>query len=220
MLIDEKYNLVISIFGRRGSGKTWLSCDIARGFDKIMVFDTRDRIGWKKGQKTYDAIMEGIPVYFTDALIDLVAKEKKKFCYIYKPYDPEADFEAFCQICDTEEVNDTLVYIEEIGLVTHSQHITGIPPAFGKLLRFGRHHNIFLLLNSQRPQDVHRAITAESSHIIVFNMIEQRDIAYFTGYIKESGDLPKLGQYQFMMWHEGATVIYGKDGKPISKAVQ
>lgn len=219
--IDKLYNLVMTVFGRRGSGKTFRSCRIAEQFDKCIIYDTRDRIGAKKTKVgIYDAYMEGAKVIYNDfdALIDLIAKKEKKFCYIFKPMLPREDFEYFCQICDSAEVTDTLIFIEEIGLLTDS-YAAGIEPNFYKLLRFGRHNGIHLLMNSQRPQDVHRSITAESSHIIVFNQTEQRDIAYFAGYIKDTAVLPKLKDYEFMVWNNGDTKIYDKSGQNISKAV-
>lgn len=207
--IGEHYNLVINVFGRRGSGKTYLCAFIAQEFKRVIIFDTRNRFGSK------DADIKGAQIFtnledFGEAIERLPAEYK----IIYKPLDPHSEFEDFCAYCDTKEVNGCLVLIEEIGELTHSNHSGGLPFDFSRLLRFGRHHGIFLLLNSQRPVDVHRTITAESSHIICFNQFEPRDIQYFSGYFgKDVERLRTLGKHEFLVWKNGEITVYDKKQK-------
>lgn len=213
-LIDEHYNIVISVFGRRGSGKTFLCSKICREFDKVFIFDTRGRLSPVES-KTHDAHIEGSTVIVgIDNLVKFIADNgggrKSKYRVIYRPLDIQNEFLDFCYYMDSKELDDVLVYIEEIGILTNSQHVEGIPPEFEKLLRFGRHNRLHLLLNSQRPQDVHRLITAESSHIICFQQIENRDLQYFAGYF-DSRKLTTLEKYSFLMWHDNNVKIYDKN---------
>jgi hypothetical protein len=213
--IGRSYNLVISVFGRRGSGKTYLSSLLADQFKKIIVFDTRNRIG-TKNEKFYDANIRGCEyVYSVEKLCDAFERGKPDRI-IFKPSDPKGVFGVFCELCDCREVKDVLIFIDEIGLLTSSNHYD-IDPHFNGLLRFGRHHNLFLLLTAQRPVDVNRSITAESSHIISFNQTETRDLGYFSGYFDVS-ILPKLKKYNFMCWKDtGEIGVYDEKQNEIKK---
>lgn len=181
---------------------------IASEFPRVFCFDTRDRVGNIKNP-VYDSVIEKAEfVYNLDDLAQKIEKLPKEYRYIYKPQgDRQADFAQFCDYMDVIEIQDALIYVEEIGILTNTGHTSGIPPEFEKLLRFGRHNRIHLLINSQRPQDVHRMITAESSHIISFHMTESRDLAYFSGYF-DSTALIGLRKYDFLCWRSGHTAIY------------
>lgn len=219
--IGEHYNLVISVFGKRGGGKTFLTSKISRGFERTITFDTRNRIGVKgDNEKVYDCLLEGEKFYDFEKLCEAIERKAKKYHYIFKPRRPEMELEYFCECVDTQEVNDALIWIEEIGLLTSAGY-HNIPENLEKLLRFGRHHRIHLIVNAQRPSDVHRTITAESSHIICFRQNEPRDLQYLSGYFGEhTRRIPDLKKHHFLLWHEGEVSEYDANGKQVSTSVK
>ncbi len=203
--IGKHYNICAVVFGKRGSGKTYLCKLISDGFKRKIIYDTRNRLGGDDLDGHYDATYRDCLVSYTnDSFIDQLQSHisKPSFTIIYKPRIlSQEDSAFFCQICDAKEVSDVLVYIEEIGVLTSSNHISGINAPFANLLRTSRHHNIHLLMNAQRPVDVNRLITAEASHIISFKQTESRDIAYFSGYLGEhTENLPTLHDFSFLVF--------------------
>lgn len=221
--LGEKYNFAGTVIGKRGSGKTTLCQKISENFPRKIVYDTRNRIGAKNCAGRYDTVFPGVAtVCLTiESLIDALSKElpKKEFLIIYKPRNiSQEDFDLFCAVCDAQEVSDVLVYIEEIGVLTSAVHSGGICDGFANLLRTGRHHDIYLLMNAQRPVDVNRLITSQSSHIVSFKQTEPRDIQYLSGYFGEHAEkLRDLEAYHFMVFSDKDSSVKLYDGKQKEK---
>lgn len=208
---------MISVFGRRGSGKTSLCAEIAEQFERVIIYDTRARIDTHNSFGA-DCYIPGAIRIMGDfeKLVEALVKNKRSYKIIFTPLNPEDDFELFCELCNSKEINDALVVIEEVGLVTKSSAF-GMPEAFNKLLRFGRHHGLHILTNAQRPCDVHRSITANSSHIICFSQTEPRDLAYLTGFFGSTTDrIRTLKKYNFICWHDGNIEMYDQNRKKVT----
>lgn len=200
--IGEHYNIVCTVFGRRGSGKTTLCAEIAAGFKKLIVFDTRSRVDNQKSAHC-DTFIPGAEKIFGDfgKLAEAIVRNPKGYRIIFTPVDPENDFDFFCEMMNSREINDTLLYIEEIGILGNPRQ--PLCDGFNKLLRFGRHNGIYILSNAQRPVDVHRAVTSNSSHIICFNQTEPRDLAYLSGFFgAETEKIRELPKYEFLLWKD------------------
>lgn len=209
--IGKQYNLVISVFGRRGSGKTTLCTEISKAFKKIVVYDTCSRIDVRSSNSS-DTFLPGALKIHADfgPVVETIVKNRNGFKIIFTPSEPENDFDFFCELMNTKEINETLIYVEEVGLLARPN--APLSSSFNKLLRFGRHHGIHLLVNAQRPVDVHRAITANSSHIICFKQTEPRDLGYLSGFFGERTDsIKNLPEHHFVCWKDGGLSSYDQN---------
>jgi len=177
------------IFGKRGSGKSYLAKKEVQVCKRLLIYDTL-------GEYT-----EGVVV---ESLIELKTFWTKvyagNFRLIYRPLDPPAEFDVICDL--VWELGDMTFLVEEIDCFCSVQ---SLGPSFKAIIQRGRHKDVTLIGITQRPASVARLLTSQAKEICIFNTNEPRDIKYFSELIGEA-IVPKiaaLGQYEYVIWRDG-----------------
>lgn len=201
-------NLIVSIFGRKGSGKTELSKKIAADFPRVIAVDTVAQYGPE----------DGFEVYFgRDACAAAIVKAEKRdeFRISLRSDDTEDLLQLFRVIY---EVTDILVLVDETPFYASPQKL---PTELSLLVRYGRHRRISQVYIAQRPSEIHRSITAQSDIVVTFVQREKRDVAY----LMENGaedigateqDIRELPKYKLLAFGDGM----GREDVPVAILAQ
>jgi len=188
--MNKPEKIIILIFGKRGSGKSFLTMKAIRDRNRLLIYDT---IG---------EYSEG--VIFTD-LAELneywFKVYRGNFRIIYQPVDPESDFDAVCrEVCICE---DLTFVVEELDRFARP---LAMSRQFKEVVQRGRHHRVELIGITQRPHGIDKLLTSQSKQMFIFNTTEPRDIDYFkdvVGYevVKK---IAALGEYEYVNWQDGS----------------
>jgi hypothetical protein len=170
--------------GRRGTGKTTLTKQIIQQDlkeSKLLIYDTLGE--YELGFPEADNPL---------TLIDLLECEEKKIRF---NSDNALHFDAVCYALYFTG-NITFI-VDEIDFYCSP---VNIPDNLMKLIRYGRHNGISIIVVSRRPADIPRLLTSQANIIISFKHHEPRDIAYLSEFIpKEYIDkLPSLQDGEFI----------------------
>jgi len=180
------------IFGKRGSGKSYLAAHMLDQHDRFIVYDTLHE--YRNG------------VVFDDRfLLARFWRERyraDKFKIIYRPTQPieeEAIISEWAWLC-----GDLCYLVEEID-----NYCTSYKPTsefFSHIIQRGRHKNITLIGVTQRPYGIPRILTSQAKEICIFRTNEPRDREYLKALLGQEIDaaLDSLGQYEFLRWIDGS----------------
>lgn len=183
-------NLIISILGRKGSGKSHLVAEIIREFRRVIIIDTMGEYAQKLGKRK-------VKVASTreQAITEIMNASDRRAFIIACQLERESDnMDVLKLVYDTPKV---LVVVEETSMFCSPNYL---PPPMARLIRFGRHREIDQIYVSRRPAEVHREITAQSDIIISFVQHEPADIKYLRAVMGPRAErLPELPQYGVMV---------------------
>jgi hypothetical protein len=185
-----KEKLISLIFGKRGSGKTYLATHLTQTEHRLIVFDTL-------GEYTNGVIFDDLK----DLAEFWLNRARGNFRLVYRPLQPEADFEKIC--CWIWLCGNLTLLVEEIDTFGSPQKIGRY---FAHIVQRGRHRNITLIGITQRPYGIHRLLTSQAKEICVFSTNEPRDLDYLRDLLggNEIENLIKgLNQFEFVRWREG-----------------
>jgi len=183
-------NYILSIFGRKGSGKSFLAKEIAREELRIIAIDSLGE---------YDDLE--VITGFKESVNAMVAVEKRpNFALALRTYSLDEDLElinlAFHMQHFTLLVEETSRYVSPASL----------PQPLEQLVRYGRHSAINQIYLARRPSEIHRDLTAQSDVIVSFVQHERRDVEYLRSFMGSAANgVMNLGQYQ--------ALVYGEDIK-------
>ncbi len=158
-------NRVILILGVKGSGKSYLANQISKDRElnpKIVICDPLDEY---IGGHIYDNIFD-----FRD-----------DFPRLY--FRPE--FRAVCKFTVDEYYDQLFQFVFNYRKFTlmvdetdmFARH-NSILLSFRRLLSYGRHREIDLILMSRRPYDLHALVRSQADEVISFQQKEPRDLQY------------------------------------------
>lgn len=191
---------IILIFGKRGSGKSYLAGKLVEKESRIVIFDT---IG---------EYVNGV-IFNSESLDRFVAfwrqVYRKNFRLIYQPLNPDAEIESISGL--VYSLGNVCFLVEEIDCYCSSYQISD---SFAAIVQRGRHKNITLIGITQRPYGIHRLLTSQAKEIYVFNTNEPRDREYLRALLGQEieAKLDSLKQYEYVKWQDG------KEGLEIGKA--
>lgn len=191
---------IILIFGKRGSGKSFLADKVIATEPRLMVFDTMGE--YKNG------IVFGAEEF--EPCLDFWRQTyRERFRLIYQPIKPDAEIDDICSLVYT--LGNMCFLVEEIDCFCTSHQISN---NFASIIQRGRHKNITLIGVTQRPFGINRLLTSQAKEIYVFNTNEPRDREYLRNLLGQEIDakLDALEQYQYVKWEDG------KDGLEIGRA--
>jgi len=188
------------IFGKRGSGKSYLAIKLIENEPRLVVFDTMGEyeIGVCFGTEEYERYLEfWRRVYRT------------QFRMIYRPIKPDMEIERICEL--VYSLGNCCFLVEEIDCYCTAYQISD---TFAAIVQRGRHKNITLIGITQRPYGIHRLLTSQAKEIYVFNTNEPRDREYLRTLLGQEIEpkLDALKQYEYVHWQDG------KEGLEIGKA--
>jgi hypothetical protein len=158
-------NRVVGVVGRKGSGKSTRVATFLKYCPRIFVWDPMDDHG-DLLPDTFEGIDDELNDYFKQA------RRMKTFaCSFIPTEDLEEDFEEICQL--VYGYGRLLFVVEEAPLVLKAGYM---PPAFGRIVRTGRHRQIDLLWTAQRTSEVSRTLTSATDVWIFYSQTEPRDL--------------------------------------------
>ena len=191
---------IILIFGKRGSGKSYLAGKLIENQPRLMIFDTMSEYedGVVFGTEEYEQFLEFWRQVY-----------RRQFRMIYRPIKPDAEIEQICDLVYT--LGNCCLLVEEIECYCTAYQISD---AFAAIVQRGRHKNITLIGVSQRPYGINRLLTSQAKEIYVFNTNEPRDREYLRTLLGQEieAKLDSLKQYEYAHWQDG------KEGLEIGKA--
>ncbi|MFZ2146957.1 MAG: AAA family ATPase [Sedimentisphaerales bacterium] len=182
---------IILIFGKRGSGKSYLAKKLIDKELRLMVFDTMSEYegGVIFGTEEHERLLEFWRQVY-----------RQNFRIIYRPIKPDAEIEKICGLVYT--LGNCCFLVEEIDCYCTSYQISD---TFAAIVQRGRHKNITLIGITQRPYGIHRLLTSQAKEIYIFNTNEPRDREYLRTLLGQEIEqkLDSLKQYEYINWQDG-----------------
>lgn len=185
-------NLIVSVFGRKGSGKTELTHKMLREYPRVIAFDTVAQYGEDRGF---------IVVHGREAGARALERiEHKAEFRIALRADETEDLLALMEVAYAFE--DVLVVVDETPWYCTPQKL---PRELSMLVRLGRHRRISQFYVAQRPSEIHRSITAQSDIIASFVQREQRDVQWLidAGGGADAEHVAELDKYKLIAFGDG-----------------
>jgi DNA helicase HerA-like ATPase len=172
-------NVVISIFGRKGGGKSFLTKEIIEEHRRVFIFDT---VGEYEG---------AIESFEAGVQATLEAQEKRRFKIAFRIVNDEDALRLMRLVYD---VPRTLVVFEETSFYCSPSYL---PEELARFVRYGRHREISQIYISRRPAEISRDLTAQSDIIVSFQQHEPADLEYLGRVMgpEAARELPRLPRY-------------------------
>lgn len=196
-MIEKKVKL---IFGKRGSGKSYLAEKLIREERRLVVYDVMSEY--------QDGIVFG-PETIKGFVIFWLMFYRDCFRIIYRPIKPLEEIEVLSDLVFA--LGNCCFLVEEIDCYCSAYKIDD---SFASIIQRGRHKNITLIGITQRPFGIHRLLTSQAKEIYIFSTNEPRDREYLRTLLGQEieGKLDALEQYQYVKWEDG------KEGLEIGRA--
>jgi hypothetical protein len=155
-------NVIIALFGTKGSGKSELSKKIVEEYSRVIAVDML-------GEYDLDQVACSV-----DDAINVLVEHEQSSAFSLSVRLPETDDYLDVLEC-AYEMTDTLIVVEEASFLCSA---SSFPPELSKLVRYGRHRRISQLYISRRPAEVSRDVTAQADVLVTFRQREPRDLDY------------------------------------------
>jgi len=180
---------IILIFGKRGSGKSYLAKKLIEKESRLIVFDTLGEYTGGVVFENYEKFIEFWRTTYT-----------RSFRLIYRPLRPDIEIDKIAEAVFA--LGNLTLLVEEIDCYCTSYQIS---EHFAHVVQRGRHKNITLLGITQRPYGVHRLLTSQAKEIYIFNTNEPRDREYLKTLLGQEIEvkLDQLEKYQYIKWTDG-----------------
>lgn len=177
---------IILIFGKRGSGKSYLAKNLIQTERRLFIYDT---IGeYNNG------------VVFTE--LDELLRFWRRICrdrfrLIYQPADPSADFDRAAELLYL--LGNVTLVVEELDIYCQPLSISR---PLANVVQRGRHRNITFIGITQRPFGIHRLLTSQAKEIYIFRTNEPRDRQYLCDLLGQEVEakLDQLKEYEYVKW--------------------
>lgn len=188
---------IILIFGKRGSGKSYLANKLIANEQRLLIFDTLSEYTGGVVFEDYDQFAGFWRLIY-----------QHPYRLIYRPLKPDEEIEQIADLVYT--IGNVTFLVEEIDCYCSSYQIS---ESFAHIIQRGRHNNITLIGVTQRPYGIHRLLTSQAKEIYIFSTNEPRDREYLRTLLGQEIEpmLDRLEQYQYLHWKDGeANVEIGK----------
>lgn len=169
--------MLVNIFGKRGSGKTYLIKHVIPNcVAPVIVFDILNNYNNLENSEETSKMTDVMNFlknhYNYKKSPDFYGKPKNNIL-IVKPHDVDL-FIDFISAGLWQFYGGTLV-LDEADAINYQN-----APQFDSLIRYGRNRGIHLLTGCRRPYELSRNITAGANAIYIFQTQEPRDIEYYS----------------------------------------
>lgn len=178
----EKKNQIHSIFGRKGSGKTFFMRELSKDISRIIIFDVTNDFQNGFIYNNVDDFIDALPAF----------EQRSDFRVLLKFEDFE-DYELALQEIRLSDLTNYTLMVDEIHLFASPNSIS---TDFYNIFAVGRHKAISVICATQRPYRVNPIVRSQSDIMTTFKQTENRDL----GLLKEVGfdenEVSNLGLYE------------------------
>lgn len=157
----KKRREIFLIFGRTGSGKSYLTKELIKSYSRVIIIDAL-------GEYENGIIFEN----FRDLLDYYSENSPLEFTFICR-FKSDREIEFLFQFC--EIATNIMLVVEESEIYINPQSKSG---NFLRLVRYGRHYDISIIAIARRIIELSNDIRAQCNYIYSFKQINPRDIAY------------------------------------------
>jgi len=180
-------NFIISVFGRKGSGKTtYVKKVLIPKFNRVVILDSLGE---------YNCFS----VHSIDHLIEFLKANRNRnfFRIAYRPFD-EGDHYFFKIVYSIPFLS---VIVEEVDLYSSPSKTD---PFLLKLLKYGRHRSIDVIGVSRRPAEVSKTLTSQADIVVSFQQTQKNELDIFKLYLDNPDELKelKVGEYKIIQGEE------------------
>lgn len=183
----KHWNNIMTIVGRKGSGKTELAKYLTQNEHRLIVWDFL-------GQFECNDICNHT------AKIEYAIKHSSFNIAVRLP---EHYFPSICQWI--KQIGNCTFLIDEIDMVSSPSEV---PPELNYLIQYGRHcvgekdtgHGVDLIATARRAAEIPRAFTANSDDIFVYQTHEPRDLTYLGRFMRVD-DIISLQEYECLHYN-------------------
>lgn len=163
-------NLITTIAGRKGTGKSTLVRELIEESQRVLVFDTASEYD-DEGGKTPKLRCEIIDGWEEGVRAVAACGKRSRFRLALRAMPDEC----MDMLEVAFEIPGTLVVVEEAPWYQSPQNL---PRPLARLVLQGRHRGIDQIYTTQRAALVHRNITSQSDLIVSFAQVEPLDVDY------------------------------------------
>lgn len=179
-------NLIVTVLGRKGSGKTTLARKISHEYERVIAFDWVGEFGTEDRFELVAGLREG-----ADALVK--ASGRKRYRVSIRGLTREETYRLFAV---ASKLKRALLIVDEASNYCSAAFL---PDEIATLVRYGRHNELSQLYIARRPSEVNRELTAQSDLVVTFQQQEPRDLEYLRALMGKVGDRAReLGRYQII----------------------
>ncbi|MDA8122568.1 MAG: hypothetical protein M0Z38_08400 [Deltaproteobacteria bacterium] len=162
---------IICIFGKRGSGKSYLAKQMVKGLGRCVVVDPKRE--YRGGQ----VVSHPLELY-------RAIRGKQSFTAIYRPPYGVDVREHFPWLCKTAlHVGNLWFVVDELPKCVDMRKS---PREWDELVNEGRHALVRIVAMAQRPQRVSRDLTENANKLYVFRTNEPRTLKYYGDFMDAS----------------------------------
>ena len=191
---------ITAIFGQRGSGKSEMGKAVASLYPRLIVIDILRE--WKKSDGV-DFITDKF-----DAAANFLHEKigQKKFRMVMQfDIDTDSDtqkatFNALLRLIYKRGIltgENVCLLIEEVQFFCSP---ASIEEWLFKSITVGRHAHLAMIMSSQRPAQVHKAVVSQAKNLFIGQLFEFRDIEYLRQTVGAVADqVPELEKYKFIL---------------------
>ena len=188
---------IIGVFGTRGSGKTvWIRQTIVN-LPRVIVLEN--------GNEEYDDICN-LKAYSKEELAECLL-DRGKFHILYTNTEV-GDIEALDEMCEIARAYTADVYqrfnvsLPISLIIDEAQNYTSpwkTSQTFRKSIMQSRHFDFNIIYSTQRPSQISRNLTSQSSKFIIYNLVENTDVKFFYSFIgADASYIPALRKYHYL----------------------
>jgi hypothetical protein len=192
---QNKTNSIISVIGKKGSGKTVLTEMIAITLDKpIIIADLRGQYPTTPRRRLLFENPKSLSLWLAnnDNFIDFYKYKLEIVCNI--------TVENFIELSSlVARMKNITFIVDEIDIFLSPTSISHAHPIY-HLINTGRHQQINIITTSRRPADIPRTLTSQTDEFYFARLSEPIDLEYVK---KSVGDkyisiVRALREYQFL----------------------
>jgi len=177
-------NMIGTILGPKGSGKSQLTGEIVLEHPRVVVLDFVGEYGRDLGVDECWG--------FKDSLAALRWAARAKTFRLSLRDLTDRDREDLLEVLF--ELKDHLLVVEEASVLCSP---SSMPESLKRIVAIGRHRKISQLYVAQRPSLINRLVTSQSDWIVAFRQNEDRDVEYLVScYGERMAGVRELADYQ------------------------
>ena len=198
-------NAVVTLTGKKGSGKTTKVRAVVRRSRRLIVVDPEMRWEPQHG----DRVIYGGRELVSECRRLGLANPSRRFRFVYR--DRNLDLMKVAGPGAAYVVGDVTLCIDELAWVCDARRL---PERLRWLLQFGRHHRVNLIGTTREPQEIHNMFFAQADLVYLFHTDPGNGLDRLRRWYPElADDLPGLAVGKFRTYGNlDILPVFGREG--------